>query len=128
MSWDLAGDAAQQRLDGVVPRIECGGWCQESCGPIAMTGREFGRLVRAVGRELPTRRMAGVDPALKVLQTTGDGVCPLLVDGRCSAHEARPMVCRLWGVVESMPCVYGCRPERVLSDREGRALAKGEMP
>ena len=28
------------------------------------------------------------------------------------------MICRLWGVAESMPCPNGCKPTRELSDAE----------
>lgn len=51
--------------------------------------------------------------------------------GRCLAYDRRPIVCRLWGAVEGMPCPYGCRPApRPLTDREGfellvRALEAG---
>jgi len=33
------------------------------------------------------------------------------------------MICRLWGLVASMPCPYGCRPEGgLLPDSEGARL------
>ena len=33
------------------------------------------------------------------------------------------MICRLWGMVERMPCPYGCRPDGgLLPDGEGRRL------
>jgi Fe-S-cluster containining protein len=38
--------------------------------------------------------------------------CDALTAGkRCAVYDLRPLVCRLWGAVESMPCVYGCVPE-----------------
>jgi hypothetical protein len=52
-----------------------------------------------------------------------DANCPALtVLGRCSIYEDRPTICRLWGVVESMPCPWGCRPDRYLTDEQGHAL------
>jgi Fe-S-cluster containining protein len=43
--------------------------------------------------------------------------------GRCAVYGIRPMVCRLWGLVEGMPCPHGCRPDGgLLPDTEGRRL------
>lgn len=45
--------------------------------------------------------------------------CPLLTeDGRCSAYQVRPLVCRQWGVGEDMKCPWGCEPERYLTEEE----------
>jgi hypothetical protein len=41
----------------------------------------------------------------------GDYTCPALKDGRCSVYDVRPTLCRLWGVVEDMPCPWGCVPD-----------------
>jgi Fe-S-cluster containining protein len=45
--------------------------------------------------------------------------CPLLQNARCSVYLIRPMICRLWGLVETMPCLWGCVPERYLTREEG---------
>ena len=39
------------------------------------------------------------------------GYCSFLRDGRCTVYAVRPMICRLWGIDETMPCPYGCVPE-----------------
>lgn len=51
-------------------------------------------------------------------------VCPALDDRkRCSAYDKRPMICRLWGVVETMKCPHGCRPSpRYLTDEQGKDM------
>lgn len=38
--------------------------------------------------------------------------CPFLDEesGDCTGHENRPMLCRLWGVVENLRCPFGCLP------------------
>ena len=98
-----------ERLYAQVPDVKCRGLCQEACGPIGMTELEVARMEAAAGRPLP---LCG--PTL---------VCPLLgADGRCSVYAVRPMVCRQWGAVESMPCPHGCRPGRMLSHEEGQRL------
>jgi Fe-S-cluster containining protein len=42
----------------------------------------------------------------------------LTADRQCGVYEIRPLICRLWGLTRSMPCPYGCRPERVIEDDE----------
>lgn len=95
------------RLDLIyaeLPTLVCRGKCAESCGPIAMSPLERERVTATAGRE------PDFDETL---------TCNLLVDERCSAYAVRPTICRLWGLVESMPCLWGCKPSRYLSDAEG---------
>lgn len=102
---------AERGLDALyaeVPAIACKGLCQNSCGPVMMSRVEWERIVKRVGHAPHGR---------------ADLNCPLLTAvGRCKVYGARPMVCRLWGVVESMPCHHGCEPERTLTDQEGYDL------
>jgi Fe-S-cluster containining protein len=51
--------------------------------------------------------------------------CPLLTNhGRCSQYDLRPLMCRLWGVVNDplMICPFGCEPQRYLSNAEVVAI------
>lgn len=85
------------RLDAIyaiLPKMECKGLCQECCGPILMTRLEWKRI-KSANKGKPT-------PIKKDLR------CPLLKDGRCSVYGVRPLICRLWG----------CKPERMLTDEE----------
>ncbi len=93
-----------------IPRLVCAGKCQQCCGPIFVTAAER----RAMDRHAPPQ-----NPPPK-----RDLTCPRLdvAFGTCSCYVDRPALCRLWGVVESMPCLWGCVPERVLTDEEGYAL------
>lgn len=90
-----------------VPAIACKGLCHVSCGPVPATRLEIEAI------EKTTFVPWGVD---------ANGTCSMLFAGRCTAYEKRPLLCRLWGVVESMPCVFGCTPDRMLSDAESRGL------
>jgi Fe-S-cluster containining protein len=87
-----------------LPALNCKRLCAESCGPVAMGRVEWQSVCRALGEE----RRGGLDL-----------VCPILEDGLCAAHEVRPMLCRLWGLVETMKCPWGCVPERYLTAEEG---------
>jgi Fe-S-cluster containining protein len=96
-----------RRLDQVyaeIPRVNCRGLCHGACGVILMSPLEFRRL------------------SLAVLPRSISEPCPALREGRCSSYERRPLICRLYGVAEGLPCEHGCVPERVLSDNDAGKL------
>ena len=102
-------EAAIEQLEELyaqLPALSCLGLCEASCGEhIDASTAERRRLLHA-----------GVD----LDAPTPDGACPALTQtfglGRCSVHAIRPTICRLWGVMASMPCPHGCRPEGGLVD------------
>src|SRR4051812_33693448 len=91
-------DAELDALYAQVPAIGCKGLCTDACGPVSGGAREQVRMRRA-GVTLPPAheglRLVLADPGYR---------CPALVDGRCSTYEARPMICRVWGASEDLPC------------------------
>ncbi len=101
-----------------IPEVDCKGRCANSCGPIDMSTVERRRLTE-LGVEIPmftperAQRWANQErldcPALTPLRT-------------CRVYQDRPLICRLWGVAESMPCVWGCKPKRLLTDDEAYDL------
>jgi Fe-S-cluster containining protein len=97
-------DAALQELYDRIPAIpDCTGRCWTSCGPIDMSGRERQRIRQAGYR---------ITPADEARTRADTYWCEALTTGkRCAVYEMRPLICRLWGVMESLPCPYGCRPE-----------------
>jgi Fe-S-cluster containining protein len=102
-----------EKLYASLPSIECQGLCHEACGPVSGSALEIRRLEAASGRK------AGFDDDLN---------CNMLTPTkRCAGYEARPMVCRMFGLVKQMQCPHGCVPERWLSREEGfRLMAKAE--
>lgn len=90
-----------------VPRIECQGLCQDCCGPLGMSYLEWMRIKRASPLRLAEAKQVA---------------CPLLKRGKCTVYALRPLVCRLWGTAENMPCPWSCRPERYLTITEADAL------
>lgn len=100
----MTRDIALEALYSRVPKIACKGLCIGSCGPIGYSEAERARLGHI-----------GHDP-IHMLCHKLDGM------GRCTIYNRRPLICRLWGVAEEMPCPFGCVPERVLSAREGHDL------
>lgn len=112
----LSSAAAKAQLDALyaeIPSIDCQRQCQSACGPIEMTYVEWQRIIGKLGYE-PKKHF---NPFVR------DGMtCPMLQGGLCSVYAMRPVICRLWGVTETMPCPWGCKPERVLSTRESYTL------
>ncbi len=105
-------DERLERLYGELPKLECAGHCSDCCGPIDMSLRERERMERAAGHPIGCNGIT----------------CNMLAEGRCSVYSLRPMICRLWGLVPSMRCHYGCRPEGgLLSDAEGATFLARAM-
>jgi hypothetical protein len=103
-------DRELDALYATLPKLVCQGYCSASCGPIATSARERARIETTAHRALTAE-----DP--------GPTCSMLTADRRCSVYEIRPMICRLWGLVQRMPCPYGCRPEGgLLPDSEGKRL------
>lgn len=96
--------ARMQAIYDQVPAIPgCLGNCWISCGPASMTPWERRRLA-----------VAGhpVTPDEEARKKPHDFWCEALgPDGRCMAYDLRPLICRLWGAVDWLPCPWGCRPE-----------------
>ncbi len=93
---------ALQELYSQVPDANCKGLCHQACGPI-----EMGELERQQIRE------GGVEilPAVDMLVSGNTDCAALSPLGKCTVYEQRPMICRLYGVVETMRCEYGCKPD-----------------
>ena len=96
--------AAVDAVYATLPRLECKGYCHDSCGPIAMTTLERKRL-RAAGQEIHANTDAGDRPGRLL-------VCSALTDdNRCGQYDLRPAICRIWGMTRALQCTYGCVPE-----------------
>lgn len=115
MAPDTAGSTGQDRVQGSaasmsivdvytrVPAIECKQRCQDSCRDVPLLTLERDEL------GLPEHM----------------DVCPALGGlGLCTIHKRRPLMCRLWGVAENMPCPHGCQPTRRLTVAEASALVE----
>lgn len=94
-----------------LPRMRCkqGPQCVASCHSIAMTTVERERIAQRTGLNIADGWYRNGCPALNPF-------------GSCRIYLDRPMVCRLWGMVPSMPCPHGCVPEGgMMTEAEGRA-------
>jgi uncharacterized protein len=96
-----------------LPSVECRGLCAEACTAIDMSVRERLDLEGAAGHPC---------------QVDGQGKCNMLANGRCTQYELRPLICRMWGAVESMPCPHGCQADPApMPDKEAFALLADAM-
>ncbi len=119
-----------RKLYDRIPKMkECKGLCHSTCTAIPIAETEQ-RMVAKAGVHLP---LIDVGKA-KALATDFENIhdCPALTeDKKCSVYDSRPAICRMWGALESLPCVYGCEPERVMSDAEAAyviARIEGHSP
>lgn len=97
--------------DKVPAMKDCKGKCQASCGPIPVSGEERELVEQRSGKELDW------DPE--------SWRCVMLSKtGYCTVYSVRPLICRIWGATEKMPCAFGCEPERMLSQIEAMELFK----
>lgn len=102
-----------QAIYAKLPRLKCRGKCSISCGPIGMSDAEEQRLAEN-----------GVRVDITHHRINGPATCNQLTDDRrCAIYEMRPLICRLWGMVEFMKCKHGCVPSGgFLTNTEARAL------
>lgn len=119
-----------RELYAQLPTIACKGLCANSCGPIDMSNVERRQLAH-LGVTIPV-----FDSSHHRRWAEGERLdCPALVEkkshpfaaklrmGKCSVYADRPLICRLWGVAESMPCPSGCEVSpRMLTDLEAYAF------
>lgn len=107
-----------------IPSAECKGLCVDECTTVPVFPFELEQLEAVTGRKLSTIP-AGTDIGGLLLGSEIGKPCPLLVLGRCSAYEHRPLICRAFGSVEGLRCPHGCRPaELVTNDAQYKNFEK----
>ena len=125
-----------QDLYDRIPDVHCKGHCgadkhDHCCGPIGCTVTEAVILDMHDGieSEWVSIRPGEVLMDIEAMMQRHELKCPHLGhNGRCTAYEARPMICRLWAANECMKCPWGCRPERYLTAMEtARLLHEARM-
>lgn len=129
-----------EKLDALyatLPIVECKRKCWNYCGPILIAKIEARRLEEKRGLletiktfeaakeihlpapEIAEREMIGLKP-------DGNLKCVFLNGfGTCTAYSIRPLVCRVWGVVDHpmLRCPNGCKVSpRMLSPIEFKSL------
>lgn len=102
-----------------IPDAGCKGLCVENCGPILCSDHERAEIRKWTGEDI----MGWTESPM---ETVFIRPCRFLLDGKCSIYSMRPAICRLFGSVEDrmLRCKHGCKPARLLSNAESRAILK----
>lgn len=100
-------------LYALIPQpVGCTGQCWDSCGPIGYSRTE-GERMEAAGHRPPNAH----EPRTRLMCTA------LTADHACRVYDARPAICRVWGVSEVLPCNHGdCHTPNPLAQSESDAL------
>jgi hypothetical protein len=87
-----------------IPKTHCRRWCAQCCGPVVFSRLEWERVPESLRRNATSL------------------TCPYSGEfGKCEIYELRPLLCRLYGVVERMSCPHAS-PERTLTKGEENAI------
>lgn len=88
-----------------IPEFQCRPGCTDCCGIVPFSYWEW--------EQVKDKRKA--DITLK---------CPYAVNGRCEIYEQRPLICRLFGTVDTvlLRCPHGYGPERLLTEEEAHKI------
>lgn len=110
-----------EKLDKIykkLPKLNCKGKCVASCSLIKIGDLERKRIEKVVGKDHFIKDSDMLDFVQNNPPDTW--ICALLKEGKCTVYNIRPLICRLFGLVEKMRCPFGCVPDRWLSDNEAR--------
>lgn len=104
-----------EALYAQLPALACKGLCSQSCGPIECSNLERKRARKAGGGHIGLKYLD-----IEAIKAGHDvPACPALEETRCSVYAVRPMICRLYGMVQDrLECPHGCEPERWLDPEE----------
>lgn len=95
-----------KKLYNDIPTFECRAGCSDCCGFVPWSKAEW--------EIIKEKRRAS---SLKCPYATGNG---------CDIYENRPLICRLFGTVNVgyLKCPHGCKPDKPLTERQARRIAK----
>ena len=95
-----------------LPSVMCKGLCHNSCGVVPIAPVERAAISTFTGRRVKVMPdvVINLNAAHRVLRPKDpdDLTCPYLKQKRWSIYPARPLACRMYGVVEGMRCPHGC--------------------
>lgn len=106
-----------------IPSFKCLGGCTDCCGIVPFSEAEKAAVIE----RKPLVRWLEIPGAEGVWfpeDTLREHSCVFAKDGGCQIYDIRPMICRLFGAVDNdlMRCPHGCKPKRLLSDANAKAM------
>lgn len=89
-----------------IPAFECKKWCSDCCGPVPFSKWEWNRI--------------------KNKKEAHSLTCPYTSSEGCEIYKDRPIICRLFGAVNTMRliCPHGCAPVKMLTETEADEIMK----
>jgi Fe-S-cluster containining protein len=110
-----------ERLYAKIPSFTCKEHCSECCGLIRwfdLEDRNIRNYLREHGMDYRSQNITFADLAKYVMDGDDSGItCPYVENDRCTIYPARPLICRLQGLADKLPCPH-VKPERILSKDE----------
>ena len=108
-----------------IPKFRCAPGCSSCCGAVPFTLTEkiaATPMANQLGIKFNTINIPGSPTSF--LPDQIDGSCGFLRENKCAIYNLRPLVCRLFGVVDHpyMFCSQGGKPDRLLSNMEAQTL------
>ncbi len=91
-----------------IPSFECVPGCHDCCGPVTTSSEEMARL--------PRKSAAEQEAALAELN------CVHLGPNGCTVYDERPLICRLFGTTQNLPCPNGRRPAELIHPTAEKAV------
>ncbi|WP_410499568.1 YkgJ family cysteine cluster protein [Chitinibacter sp. S2-10] len=86
-----------------IPGFACLPGCHDCCGPVTASSEELSRL--------PRKTVAEHDAALAQYN------CVHLGENGCTVYGERPLICRLFGTTERLPCPHGRQADTMIDPR-----------
>jgi len=126
----------QEILD-YLPDIDCELKCADACGTLSISDFEENQLMTKITKKkygIEYVRLGTVEEnRLKIIEHKTShqpscqclAKCPYLTNNNlCGIHLDRPVICRLYGIVEDFKCKYGCTPDRYLKKDEAHRILR----
>jgi hypothetical protein len=107
---------AAQATEPPASPIACAAGCPACCvSKVAVVAPEVVRIAEHLRRSLDAEALAALLARVRAADEITRGLsrderaragvpCPLLVDGSCSVHEVRPLLCRGWSSLDADAC------------------------
>lgn len=104
-----------------IPEIECKGLCHPTCAMIPAAGIE---IKRARDRLKINPFQPNSEQRVRMEKEKVIPFCRALTNERCTIHDIRPGICRLYGAAEELICQYGCQSKKILLKEEAYAIIR----
>lgn len=102
-----------------VPDVGCKGLCWNHCTTISLFAAERTALELATGRPVIGEHFEASEQGPELTIIGANGPCPhLSASHRCSVYEHRPIICRVFGAADGLPCPHGCKPPKPMADEQ----------